>query len=133
MCTISWQQRKQLKKGKSQRVKGKWRNEEEFLNDEYDEEIVEVIDKDNGEIAEEDDKDDDEEHLVDVSFNMASKEDPNFSPGIDSLKKACSSQPIRRSSRWVLSSYQPLHSQDLNSDSPHWLYNSYDISSNILV
>lgn len=76
-----------------------WRNEEEFLNDEYDEEIVEVIDKDNGEIAEEDDKDDDEEHLVDVSFNMASKEDPNFSPGTDSLKKACSSQPIRRSSR----------------------------------
>ena len=124
MCTISWQQRKQLKKGTSQRVKRKWRNEEE---------IVEVIDKDNGEIAEEDDKDDDEEHLVDVSFNMASKEDPNFSPGIDSLKKACSSQPIRRSLRWVLSSYQPLHSQDLNSDSLHWLYNSYYISSNILV
>lgn len=69
------------------------------MNDEYDEEIVEVIDKDNGEIAEEDDKDDDEEYLVDVPFNMASKEDPNFSPGINSLKKACSSQPIRRSSR----------------------------------
>lgn len=97
--TNASKQRKQLKKGTSQRVKRKWRNEEEFLNDEYDEEIVEVIDKDNGEIAEEDDKDDDEEHLVDVSFNMASKEDPNFSPGIDSLKKACSSQPIRRSSR----------------------------------
>lgn len=57
------------------------------------------MDKDNSEIAEEDDKDDDEEYLVDVPFNMASKEDPNFSPGIDSLKKACSSQPIRRSSR----------------------------------
>lgn len=60
------------------------------MNDEYDEEIVEVIDKDNGEIVEEDDKDDDEEYLVDVLFNMVSKEDSNFSFGIDFLKKVCS-------------------------------------------
>ena len=91
------QQRKQLKRT-TQRAKRGQRNKEGFLNDGDDEEIVEADDEDEDEIADEDDEEG-EEYSGDVSFNMTSKEDPNFSPGIDSIKKAAASQPIRRSSR----------------------------------
>ena len=97
MCAISWQKRKQLK-GTSYRVKQKWRKED-VLKDKDDEDIVEVTDKDDNEIVEEDD----DEYSGVVPFDETGKEDPNFSPGLDSINKPRSSHPIRRSSRFVVS------------------------------
>lgn len=68
-----------------------------------DDEIDEVVLEDEGDeddINEADDEDDDDdEYSGDVSFNMTGKEDPDFSPGIDSIKKTAASEPVRRSSR----------------------------------
>ena len=65
-----------------------------------DDEIEEVALDDEEDIDEADDEDDDEDECPgDVSFNMTGKEDPDFSPGIDSIKKAAASQPVRRSAR----------------------------------
>lgn len=66
------------------------------MNDD-DEDVIEADDE--GEIEEDCDDEEDEEYSGDVSFDMTGKEDPNFSPGIDSIKKAAASQPTRRSSR----------------------------------
>lgn len=72
------------------------------MNDD-DDEIVQADDEDEDEF-EEDDNDDDEDEACsgDVSFNMTGKEDPDFSPDIESIKKAAASQPVRRSSRLPL-------------------------------
>lgn len=67
-----------------------------------DDEIDEVVledEEDEDDINEADDEDDDDEYSGDVSFNMTGKEDPDFSPGIDSIKKTAASEPVRRSSR----------------------------------
>ena len=48
------------------------------------------------------DDEDDDECPGDVSFNMTGKEDPDFSPGIDALKKEAAALPTRRSSRLVI-------------------------------
>lgn len=68
------------------------------MNDD-DDEIVETDDEDDDESDDNNDEEEDEEFIGDVSFNMTGKEDPNFSPDIDSIKKAVGSQPVRRSSR----------------------------------
>ena len=64
--------------------------EEVALDDEEDEDDVDEAD---------DEDDDNDEYSGDVSFTMTGKEDPDFSPGIDSIKKAAASQPVRRSAR----------------------------------
>ena len=48
------------------------------------------------------DDEDDDECPGDVSFNMTGEEDPDFSPGIDALKKEAATLPTRRSSRLVI-------------------------------
>lgn len=57
------------------------------MNDD-DDEIVENDDEDDDESDDNNDEEEDEEFTGDVSFNMTGKEDPNFSPDIDSIKKA---------------------------------------------
>jgi len=80
---------------KSKTRRGK---ETSFLVD--DDEIGEIIEDDEEDEDDIDDADDeDDAYSGDVSFNMTGKEDPDFSPGIDSIKKAAASQPVRRSSR----------------------------------
>ena len=69
------------------------------MNDD-DDEIVQADDEDEEEFDQDDNDEDDDEHCGDVSFNMTGKEDPNFSPDLESIKKAAASQPVRRSSRW---------------------------------
>ena len=66
-------------------------------DDEYA--IIRIDDEDENESDDDNDEEEDEEFSGDVSFNMTGKEDPNFSPDIDSIKKAAASQPVRRSSR----------------------------------
>lgn len=69
------------------------------MNDD-DDEIVETDDEDDDESDDNNDEEEEDEKFIgDVSFNMTGKEDPNFSPDIDSIKKAVGSQPVRRSSR----------------------------------
>ena len=68
------------------------------MNDE-DDEIIQADDEDEDESDYDKEEEEDEELSGDVSFNMTGKEDPNFSPDIDSIKKAAASQPVRRSSR----------------------------------
>ena len=70
------------------------------MNDDDDDEIIQADDEDEDESEDDNDEEEDDEFSGDVSFNMTGKEDPNFSPGIDSIKKAAASQPVRRSSRW---------------------------------
>lgn len=68
-----------------------------------DDEIDEVILDDEDEEGDSDVGDeDDDECPGDVSFNMTGKEDPDFSPGIDALKKEAAALPTRRSSRLVI-------------------------------
>ena len=67
-----------------------------------DDEIDEVILDDEDEEGDSDVGDeDDDECPGDVSFNMTGKEDPDFSPDIDALKKEAAALPTRRSSRLV--------------------------------
>jgi len=66
-------------------------------DDEYA--IIRIDDEDENESGDNNDEEEDEEFSGDVSFNMTGKEDPNFSPDIDSIKKAAASQSVRRSSR----------------------------------
>ena len=66
-------------------------------DDEYA--IIRIDDEDENESDDDNDEEEDEEFSGDVSFNMTGKEDPNFSPDIDSIKKTAASQPVRRSSR----------------------------------
>ena len=93
---------KQTKRTNRTKTKSQRRKEANFLQD--DDQIEEVAlddeedDYDINEAADEDDEDNDE-YSGDVSFNMTGKEDPDFSPGIDSIKKAAASQPVRRSAR----------------------------------
>ena len=69
------------------------------MNDE-DDEIIQADDEDEDESDYNNEEEEEDEELSgDVSFNMTGKEDPNFSPDIDSIKKAAASQPVRRSSR----------------------------------
>lgn len=80
-------------------------------DDDEVEEIIQDDEEDEDDIDEADgDDDDDDEYSGDVSFNMTGKEDPDFSPGIDSLKKIAASPPVRRSSRWVHTSQIPSSS-----------------------
>ena len=66
-------------------------------------EIDEVILDDEDEEGDSDVGDeDDDECPGDVSFNMTGKEDPDFSPGIDAVKKEAAALPTRRSSRLVI-------------------------------
>ena len=68
-----------------------------------DDEIDEVILDDEDEEGDSDVGDeDDDECPGDVSFNMTGKEDPDFSPGIDAVKKEAAALPTRRSSRLVI-------------------------------
>ena len=69
------------------------------MNDDDDLEIIQADDEDENESDDDNDEEEDEKFCGDVSFNMTGKEDPNFSPDIDSIKKAAASQPVRRSSR----------------------------------
>lgn len=88
---------KQSKRTKQRKAIRKRKREDNFLQD--DDEIEEIIQDDEEDEDEADGDDDDDEYSGDVSFNMTGKEDPDFSPGIDSLKKTAASQPVRRSSR----------------------------------
>ena len=68
-----------------------------------DDEIDEVILDDEDDEGDSDVGDeDDDECPGDVSFNMTGKEDPDFSPGIDAVKKEAAALPTRRSSRLVI-------------------------------
>ena len=68
-----------------------------------DDEIDEVILDDEDEEGDSDVGDeDDDECPGDVSFNMTGKKDPDFSPGIDAVKKEAAALPTRRSSRLVI-------------------------------
>lgn len=70
------------------------------MNDDDDDEIVQADDEDEDEFENDnDDDEEEEEYSGDVSFNMTGKEDPDFSPDIQSVKKTPASQPVRRSSR----------------------------------
>ena len=81
-------------------MKTQRRKEGNFLQDDNEvEENILANDEEEDDTDEDVDEDDDEEYSGDVSFNMTGKEDPDFSPGIDSLKKAAASLPTRRSSR----------------------------------
>ena len=91
---------KQSKRTKQRKGIRKRRKEDNFLQDDDEvEEIIQDDEEDEDDIDEADGDDGDDEYSGDVSFNMTGKEDPDFSPGIDSLKKTAASQPVRRSSR----------------------------------
>ena len=96
---------KRSKRTNQRKTKTQRRKEDNFLQDDNDvEENIQADDEEEDD-ADEDvdvDEDDDEEYSGDISFNMTGKEDPDFSPGIDSLKKAAASLPTRRSSRWLI-------------------------------
>ena len=64
------------------------------------------------------DDEDDDECPGDVSFNMTGKEDPDFSPGIDALKKEAAALPTRRSSRLVNYSFFADHKSSVNTPPP---------------
>jgi len=89
---------KQSKRSRRTNQRSKQSQKKDFLNDD-DDEIVEIDDEDDDESDDNNDEEEDEEFMGDVSFNMTGKEDPNFSPDIDSIKKAVGSQPVRRSLR----------------------------------
>ena len=100
LCFPFLQQRTKRSRRTNQRTKRSQRRKEDFLNDE-DDDIIQADDEDEDESDDDNDDEEDEEFSCDVhvSFNMIGKEDPNFSPEIDSIKKAAASQPVRRSSR----------------------------------
>lgn len=98
LCLPFLQQRTKRSRRTNQRTKQSQRKKDDFLNDdEYA--IIRIDDEDENESDDDNDEEEDEEFSGDVSFNMTGKEDPNFSPDIDSIKKAAASQPVRRSSR----------------------------------
>ena len=99
LCFPLLQQRTKRSRRTNQRTKQSQRSKENFLNDE-DDDIIQADDQDEDEFDDDNEEEEDEEFSGDVSFNMTGKEDPNFSPVLDSIKKAAASQPVRRSSRW---------------------------------
>jgi len=83
-------------------------------DDEYA--IIRIDDEDENESDDDNDEEEDEEFSGDVSFNMTGKEDPNFSPDIDSIKKTAASQPVRRSSRSTKRPVQYIEAEVLSEE-----------------
>ena len=90
---------KRSKCTRQRKTKTHRRRDNNFVQDDDEIEEITVDNEDEDESDIGDDEDDDDEYPGEVLFNMTGKEDPDFSPGVDALKKNTTSLPTRRSSR----------------------------------